>query len=127
MVLDFSLYSWQLGLDIVGQKGIPYIKTAIQMKPFLHVFGEYLKERQGNDVVLVLQNEYDAKETLLQLIEGYPFRVLILNGRNRAETVKRIRNLRPLPSYYGIFANTDQMNAIFEEVIDLGIESSTII
>lgn len=116
LVVDFGLIPWQLGLDFVKKHKISYLKVEKQIKPFLQVFSEYLQEKLANDVVLILQNKYFVTETFFQLMDGLPFRVLILNGKNRLDTVKRLKNLRPLPSYYGIFANGDQMNYIFEEV-----------
>lgn len=119
IVVDFSLNTWLFGMKFVRSHGIPYIKVERQMKPFLQVFGDYLQEKLANDVVLILQNNYLMAETFYELVEGFPFRVLLLNGKNRQDTVKRIKNLRPLPSYYGIFANGEQMNYIFEEVCHL--------
>lgn len=116
LVVDFSLMPWQLGLNYVQKHGITYIKVEKQIKPFLQVFSEYLEEKLANDVVLILQNKYLMTEAFFQLMDGFPFRVLLLNGKNRVDTVKRLKNLRPLPSYYGIFAVAEQMNYIFEEV-----------
>lgn len=86
------------------------------MRPFLQIFAEFLKHKDANDVVIILQNERDEMEALLQITEGYPFRTLLLNGGNGMDFLKRLRDLRPRPSYYGIFAGGTNMNSIFEKV-----------
>lgn len=87
------------------------------LKPFLQSFSEFLKQKSGNDVVLLLQNEQDRMEALLQVVEGLPFRTLIINaGDNNSNFVKRLKDLRPSPSYYAVLAGGSNMNTIYEKV-----------
>lgn len=87
------------------------------LKPFLNAFSEFLTQKGGNDVVLILQNEQDRMEALLQVIEGFPFRTLIMNaGDTEGDFVQRLIGLRPSPSYYAIFAKGSNMNTIYEKV-----------
>uniref|UniRef100_A0A1A9UEK8 Ionotropic glutamate receptor C-terminal domain-containing protein n=1 Tax=Glossina austeni TaxID=7395 RepID=A0A1A9UEK8_GLOAU len=104
VVIDFSYFVWQPGLDYIRFHHIPYLRVDRLLRPFLQIFAEFLKHKNANDVVIILQNERDEMEALLQITEGYPFRTLLLNAGNGMDFLKRLRDLRPSPSYYGIFA-----------------------
>uniref|UniRef100_A0A1B0AQH3 Ionotropic glutamate receptor C-terminal domain-containing protein n=1 Tax=Glossina palpalis gambiensis TaxID=67801 RepID=A0A1B0AQH3_9MUSC len=116
VVIDFSYFAWQPGLDYIRSHHIPYLRVDRLLRPFLQIFAEFLKHKNANDVVIILQNERDEMEALLQITEGYPFRTLLLNGGSGTDFLKRLRDLRPSPSYYGIFAGGTNMNAIFEKI-----------
>lgn len=117
VILDFTYHQWRQGLDYVQSHNIPYLRVDRMLKPFLQVFGEFLIQKSGNDVVLILQNEQDRIEALLQVVEGFPFRTLLLNaGDNNVDFVQIIKDLRPSPSYYAIFAKGSNMNTIYEKV-----------
>lgn len=88
------------------------------LKPFMQVFSEFLIQKGANDVVIILQNEQDHVEALLEVVEGFPIRTLLLNaGDSNSNFVKRLQDVRPSPSYYAIFAKGTNMNTIYEKVI----------
>ncbi|KAM7348105.1 ionotropic receptor 8a [Cochliomyia hominivorax] len=117
VILDFTYHPWRTGLDYVQSYNIPYLRVDRMLKPFLHVFSEFLTQKGGNDAVLILQNEQDRMEALLQIIEGLPFRALIINAADdSADFVQRLNELRPSPSYYAIFAKGSNMNTIYEKL-----------
>ncbi|XP_065363023.1 ionotropic receptor 25a [Calliphora vicina] len=117
VILDFTYHPWHQGLDYVQSHNIPYLRVDRMLKPFLHAFSEFLIQKGGNDVVLILQNEQDRMEALLQVVEGYPFRTLIMNAAdNDVDIVQRLKDLRPSPSYYAIFAKGTNMNTIYEKL-----------
>lgn len=60
----------------------------------------------------------DVTQGMHQLIEGSTLRVIFYEGMNVANA-QRIRTVRPLPSYYGVLATTNNMAAIFKEVLKI--------
>ncbi|KNC31398.1 hypothetical protein FF38_07217 [Lucilia cuprina] len=117
IILDFTYHPWNQGLEYVQARNIPYLRVDRMLKPFLHVFSEFLQQKGGNDVVLITQNEQDRIEALLQVVEGYPFRTLIMNAADsNVDIVQRLKDLRPSPSYYAIFAKGTNMNTIYEKL-----------
>ncbi|XP_037823012.1 glutamate receptor 1 [Lucilia sericata] len=117
IILDFTYHPWNQGMEYVQARNIPYLRVDRMLKPFLHVFSEFLQQKGGNDVVLITQNEQDRTEALLQVVEGYPFRTLIMNAADsNVDIVQRLKDLRPSPSYYAIFAKGTNMNTIYEKL-----------
>lgn len=47
-------------------------------------------------------------------MQGSTLRTVTYNGMTY-ENAERIKRLRPLPSYYGVFASTENMEEIFEQ------------
>ncbi|XP_075156258.1 ionotropic receptor 8a isoform X1 [Haematobia irritans] len=120
IVLDFTYEPWEQGLDYVQAHGIPYMRVDHMLKPFLQMFVAFMKQKDATEVVIVVQNEQDKREVIQQMVQGFPIRTLVLNAgdSNKTDVVKIIRNLRPSPGYYAIFAKGSNMNTIFEKILN---------
>ncbi|XP_061390133.1 uncharacterized protein LOC133325374 [Musca vetustissima] len=119
VILDFTYTPWQQGLEYVQSHGIPYMKVERILRPFLQMFSAFLREKDATEVVMLLQNEQDRREAMEEIIRGLPFRTLILNAGdgNKTDFVNVLRNLRPSPGYYAIFAKGSNMNSIFDKIL----------
>ncbi|XP_019892403.2 glutamate receptor ionotropic, kainate 1 [Musca domestica] len=119
IILDFTYLPWHQGLDYVQAHGIPYMKVDRILRPFMQMFSAFLQQKDATEVVMLLQNERDKREAIEEMIRGLPFRTLILNAGdgNRTDFVTILRDLRPSPGYYGIFAKGSNMNSIFDKIL----------
>lgn len=89
------------------------------LRPFLQMFSAFLQQKDASEVVVLTQNEQDKREVILEMIQGLPYRTLVLNAggeANKTDFVKTLKDLIPSPGYYAIFAKGSNMNAIFEKV-----------
>ncbi|XP_013108762.2 ionotropic receptor 25a [Stomoxys calcitrans] len=118
VVLDFTYEPWHEGLDFVQTYGIPYLKVDNILKPFLQMFANFLHQKNGVEVVIMTQNEQDKREVIQEMIDGFRLRTLVLNAgeSNQTDFVKAIKDLRPSPGYYAIFAKGSNMNTIFDKL-----------
>ncbi|XP_055844793.1 glutamate receptor ionotropic, kainate 3 [Episyrphus balteatus] len=112
-VIDFSYQPWMESSEFMNS--IPYIRVDLIISPFLKIFANFLKEKSANDVALIFENEQDTEEALYRIVQGYPFRVVLVNSAEN-DFIKRLENLRPTPSYFAIFSKTANMNLIFENI-----------
>ncbi|XP_017063976.1 glutamate receptor ionotropic, kainate 3 [Drosophila eugracilis] len=123
-VIDLTYSHWEEGYSLVRSLGIGYVRLERIMRPFLDMFGDFMRQKRANNVAMVFMNARDASEAMQQMLIGYPFRTLILDasqtdpGQNFLE---RIRLLRPAPTYLAIFARAAAMNGIFEKVQKAGL------
>ncbi|XP_073830096.1 ionotropic receptor 8a [Musca autumnalis] len=122
VILDFTYEPWQQGLAFVQTHGIPYLRVDRILRPFLQMFTAFLQQKDATEVVMLVQNEQDKREAIQEMIHGFPFRTLILNAgggsdANKTDFVKILRDLRPSPGYYGIFAKGSNMNTIFDKIL----------
>nr|AOE48114.1 putative ionotropic receptor IR10 [Scaeva pyrastri] len=114
-VIDFSYQPWIESTEFY--KNIPYIRVDLIISPILKIFANFLKEKSANDVALIFENEQDTEEALFRVIQGYPFRVVLVNSAEN-DFIKRLKNLRPCPSYFAVLSRTENMNTIFENIND---------
>ncbi|XP_017114553.1 uncharacterized protein LOC108137406 [Drosophila elegans] len=123
-VIDLTYRHWEEGYNLVRSLGIGYVRLERIMRPFLDMFGDFMRQKRANNVAMVFMNARDAGEAMQQMLVGYPFRTLILDasqtdpGQNFLE---RIRSLRPAPTYVALFARAAAMNGIFEKVQKAGL------
>ncbi|KAH8272725.1 hypothetical protein KR026_006521, partial [Drosophila bipectinata] len=119
IVIDMTYNHWAEGYDLIRSQGIAYVRLERILRPFLEMFGDFMRQKRANNVAMVFMNARDAGEATHQMLFGYPFRTLILDASQDdpgQDFVERIRALRPSPAYVGLFARGGAMNAIFEKV-----------
>lgn len=123
VVIDLTYKHWAEGYDLISSLGIPYVRLERILRPFLDMFGDFMREKRANNVAMVFMNARDMSEAMQQMLIGYPFRTIIMDasasdpGQN---FVERIHALRPTPTYVALFARGSAMNGIFEKVWRLG-------
>lgn len=119
IVIDMTYNHWTEGYDLIRSQGIAYVRLERILRPFLEMFGDFMRQKRANNVAMVFMNARDAGEATHQMLIGYPFRTLILDASQDdpgQDFLERIRTLRPSPAYVGLFARGGAMNGIFERV-----------
>ncbi|XP_060664083.1 ionotropic receptor 25a [Drosophila nasuta] len=117
VIVDLSYSRWTEGEQLARTHGIGYVRVGRIMRPFLEMFGDFMRQKRANNVAMIFQNARDTSEAMQQLLDGYPFRTLILDASSSSEDfVRRLSLLRPPPTYYAMFARGSSMNGIFERV-----------
>lgn len=118
VIVDLSYSSWSEGYELARMHGIAYVRLERVMRPFLDMFGDFMRQKRANNVAMIFQNARDTMEAMKQLMAGYPFRTLILDASDTQseDFVTRITSLRPPPTYYAMFARGSAMNGLFERV-----------
>ncbi|XP_064555995.1 uncharacterized protein Ir8a [Drosophila montana] len=121
VIVDLSYSRWSEGYELARLNGIAYVRLERVMRPFLDMFGDFMRQKHANNVAMIFQSARDSMEAMKQLMAGYPFRTLILDASDTQseDFVTRIHSLRPPPTYYAMFARGAAMNGLFERV-DMG-------
>uniref|UniRef100_A0A182U2P9 Ionotropic glutamate receptor L-glutamate and glycine-binding domain-containing protein n=1 Tax=Anopheles melas TaxID=34690 RepID=A0A182U2P9_9DIPT len=100
--------------------GIPYFHIDLSVQTYVKLLESFLLGRGGNDVVYILPNYQDADATIYLLITDSYLRAIVF-GELDGDTVDRIKDLRPYPSFYAVIAGTMEMNTILQKAIDGGL------
>nr|XP_049465632.1 uncharacterized protein LOC120956978 [Anopheles coluzzii]XP_049465633.1 uncharacterized protein LOC120956978 [Anopheles coluzzii] len=100
--------------------GIPYFHIDLSVQTYVKLLESFLLARGGNDVVYILPNYQDADATIYLLITDSYLRAIVF-GELDGDTVDRIKDLRPYPSFYAVIAGTMEMNTILQKAIDGGL------
>ncbi len=100
--------------SFVGKSVIYYHKLhfSIQLRYLSLLSHEFNQTKKLNKSIF----PEDQTESLYHLVQGSTLRTVTYNGMTY-ENAERLKKLRPLPSYYGVFATTENMEEIFEKEI----------
>ncbi|XP_053661514.1 ionotropic receptor 25a [Anopheles marshallii] len=99
---------------------IPYFHVDLSIQTYVKLMESFLLERAGNDVVYILPNLRDVDAAIYLLVTDSYLRAIVF-GELDEDTVGRIKDLRPYPSFYAVVAGTMEMNAILHKAIDGGL------
>ncbi|XP_053946392.1 glutamate receptor ionotropic, kainate 2 [Anastrepha ludens] len=116
VVIDFTYHIWRDGLDLLRTYQIPFLRVERMLTPYLKMFSQFIMQKSGHECIMIFENSRDTEEAIIQIIEGYHFRTLVLNAFDERDFVQRVRQLRPTPSCYALFAGGTAMNTIFEKI-----------
>ncbi|KAH8418908.1 hypothetical protein KR222_003807, partial [Zaprionus bogoriensis] len=118
IIVDLSYTHWPQGYQLARAHGIVYIRLERIMRPFLEMFADFMRQKRSNNVAMIFHNERDTMEAIKQLLDGYPFRTILLDASNTQseDFVQRLHVLRPSPTYYALFARGSPMNGLFERI-----------
>lgn len=118
VIVDLSYSPWPEGYQVARTHGIAYVRLERILRPFLDMFADFMQQKRANNVAMIFHNARDTMEALQQLLTGYPFRVMLLDASSTQPEhfVQRLRVLRPMPTYYAMFARGSAMNELFESV-----------
>ncbi|XP_004536655.1 glutamate [NMDA] receptor subunit 1 [Ceratitis capitata] len=116
VVIDFTYHFWRDGLELLRNYQIPVLRVERIMAPYLKMFSQFVLEKSGHECIMIFQNEKETEEAIIQVIEGFSFRTLVLHAFDESDFVQKIRQLRPAPTCYAIFAGGTAMNNIFERI-----------
>lgn len=118
VIVDLSYSPWPEGYELARKHGIVYVRLERILRPFLDMFADFMQQKRANNVAMIFYNTRDTMEALQHLLVGYPFRVMLLDASitQPENFVQRLHGLRPMPTYYALFARGSAMNELFESV-----------
>lgn len=121
VIVDLSYSPWPEAYQLARTHGIAYVRLERMLRPFLEMFADYMQQKRANNVAMIFYNARDTMEAVQHLLAGYPFRTMLLDASNTQPEnfVERLHRLRPMPTYYAMFARGSAMNELFESVSNL--------
>ncbi|KAJ6638711.1 Glutamate receptor 2, partial [Pseudolycoriella hygida] len=117
-IIDFTYAPWTELKELTTVWKIPYYHVDVTIGSYVAALSKYLQKKDAIDAALIFQSEKDQLESLYHLVQGSNLRTVTYNGLTY-ENAEKIKKLRPVPSYYGIFASSENMDEIFEKEIRL--------
>uniref|UniRef100_A0A182MFV8 Ionotropic glutamate receptor C-terminal domain-containing protein n=1 Tax=Anopheles culicifacies TaxID=139723 RepID=A0A182MFV8_9DIPT len=120
VLLDVTWIDATYVSNAAAEFGIPYFHVDLSIQTYVKLMESFLLARAGNDVVYILPYQEDVDATIYLLMSDSYLRAIVF-GELDENTVGRIRDLRPYPSFYAVIAGTMEMNAILHKAIDGGL------
>lgn len=74
-----------------------------------------IKARKGTESVFILTEKDLVNQAMHGLVANTDIRMMVLNRLGK-ENVHGLANKRPIPAFYTVIANTENMNEIFGQV-----------
>ncbi|XP_046867079.1 glutamate receptor ionotropic, kainate 2 [Drosophila willistoni] len=121
IVIDLTYTLWTDGYRLIQEKGIAYLRLERILRPFLEMFGDFMRQKRANNVAMIFSNQRDMAEAVQQMTEGFPFRTLLMDASQDKNFAERLQSLRPSPNYVAMFARGSAMNGLFEQVQKAGL------
>ncbi|XP_058794707.1 ionotropic receptor 25a isoform X2 [Phymastichus coffea] len=120
MILDMTWTGWDKLRDLARDFNIVYKRGDTTISAYVQAVDETMMYKNSTDAALVFENEKELNQTLYYLIGNSIIRLVVIESLT-AQTVERIGNMRPLPSYYVIYASTKQMEELFKMALEGGL------
>ncbi|XP_037030055.1 uncharacterized protein LOC119069934 isoform X1 [Bradysia coprophila] len=114
-IVDFTYSPWSELKELSAAWRIPHYHVDTTLSSYVTALATFLKEKNAIDAALIFQSEKDQTESLYRLVQGSTLRTVTYNGMTY-ENAERIKKLRPVPSYYGVFATSENMDDFFEKI-----------
>jgi hypothetical protein len=94
---------------------IPYFNFDFSIQSILKLLEVYLNRQGALDVALILEDDTAIDEAFHAFVEKSPMRIILLN-QLAPNVVERLKDLRPIPDYFSIIADTVKMEQLFQAV-----------
>ena len=105
LVVDMSWGGWDKLRTAVEANGVPYLRVETAKHLFVQAMDEFLSARDAIDAALIYENEPEIDESLYWIIGNSYIRIMVLQ-LDRQDTLTRIANIRPAPSFYIVYGDT---------------------
>ncbi|CAB0034840.1 unnamed protein product [Trichogramma brassicae] len=115
MILDLTWTGWDKLRELARDFNIIYKRADTTISTYAQAIDDIMMYKNTTDCALIFENEKELNETLYYLIGNSIIRLVVIDYLS-SQTVERIGNMRPLPSYYVIYASTKQMEVLFKTV-----------
>ncbi|XP_014227924.1 ionotropic receptor 25a [Trichogramma pretiosum] len=120
MILDLTWTGWDKLRELARDFNIIYKRADTTISTYAQAIDDIMMYKNTTDCALIFENEKELNETLYYLIGNSIIRLVVIDYLS-SQTVERIGNMRPLPSYYVIYASTKQMEVLFKTAVDGGL------
>nr|XP_003700444.1 PREDICTED: glutamate receptor ionotropic, kainate 2 [Megachile rotundata] len=116
IVLDMTWTGWEKLRSLADQNGIIYKRGDCSINPYVQAIDDLLMLKNATDVGLIFEDERELNQSLYYLIGNSIIRLVVIDEFTE-KTVSKIKNMRPSPSYYTIYASTSKMEDLFRTAI----------
>ena len=118
LILDMTWGGWTGLRSVVETNGVPYLRVETAKHLFVQAMDEFLTTRDVVDAALIYENEPEIDESLYWIIGNSFIRIMVLQ-LDRSDTMTRIANIRPAPSFYVVFGDSETLEKFVREAAEL--------
>ncbi|XP_050513075.1 ionotropic receptor 25a [Diabrotica virgifera virgifera] len=123
LVVDISWSENKQTKDTFVNATVPYTKIDVSIKPFLDLLDQYLTLRNSSDVTIIFEDSSYIDQTMYYWLNTAEMRLIMSETLNSA-TIKKLKDIRPTPNNFALFASTQNMNklvktAVQEDIVKL--------
>lgn len=115
IVIDVTLSGSNAVRDMLQPLLIPYFNFDYSVQSFVRAMELYLSERKSLNTVFILQDEAATEEAHFNFLTRSMLRVILLD-QLPADAARRLKTLRPAPSFFAIIADSLNMERLFRSV-----------
>ncbi|XP_078050194.1 ionotropic receptor 8a isoform X2 [Augochlora pura] len=120
IVLDMTWTGWGKLRTVADENGIIYKRGDSKITTYVQAIDDLLMMKNATDVGLIFEDERELNQSLYYLIGNSIIRLVVIDEFTE-KTVSKIRNMRPSPSYYAIYASTSKMDELFKTAVQGGL------
>ncbi|CAG9859593.1 unnamed protein product [Phyllotreta striolata] len=113
IVLDITWGKQEEAEQLFSSIGIPYVKIDVAITPYLDLLDSYLDLRNATDITLIFEDPWYVDQTLHYWM-NIPKMRMIMTDTLTAGSLKKLRDIRPIPNNFALFATTENMNRLFK-------------
>ncbi|XP_043231304.1 ionotropic receptor 25a-like [Amphibalanus amphitrite] len=99
---------------------VPWMKLDVTNRPYIQAADDYLKYANATDAALIFQDQTGMNQSILYLLGNTMLRVVVMEGLE-TNIVEDLKKIRPTPTYYVIFADTERANQLMAEATSSGL------
>uniref|UniRef100_A0A6P7FE01 Ionotropic receptor 25a isoform X5 n=1 Tax=Diabrotica virgifera virgifera TaxID=50390 RepID=A0A6P7FE01_DIAVI len=116
LVVDISWSENKQTKDTFVNATVPYTKIDVSIKPFLDLLDQYLTLRNSSDVTIIFEDSSYIDQTMYYWLNTAEMRLIMSETLNSA-TIKKLKDIRPTPNNFALFASTQNMNKLVKTAI----------
>ncbi|XP_037085885.1 LOW QUALITY PROTEIN: ionotropic receptor 25a-like [Pollicipes pollicipes] len=112
------------GVSGVGEQArlsdLPWLQLDVTNRPFIQAADSYLEYANATDAALIFQDQKGMNQSILYLLGNTVLRVVVMEGLEN-NIVEDLKKIRPTPTYYVIFAETERANQLMASATSSGL------
>lgn len=108
-IIDLTLEGYYKELAFLHHSILPYFHIDITSESMLEAMDLYVNSKSGYDTVFIInKNEEELDVALSHIITKSKLRTLTIQGLDD-ETLRKIKSIKPYPSYFSILGKTSEL------------------
>ncbi|XP_076224221.1 ionotropic receptor 8a isoform X2 [Nomia melanderi] len=120
IILDMTWTGWEKVRTVADENGIIYKRGDCKINSYVQAIDDLLMLKNATDVGLIFEDERELNQSLYYLIGNSIIRLVVIDEFTD-RTISKVRNMRPSPSYYAIYASTAKMEELFKTAVQGGL------
>nr|ALR72538.1 ionotropic receptor 8a [Colaphellus bowringi] len=117
MILDLTWTGNDLARTVSMEMDVPYLRIDVSLSPFFDLLHEYLNFRNSTDVALIFDDPSRIDQAIYYWIDNVQIAMSISESLD-AMAAKKLRDFRPTPNSFAIFAETKNMEKMFKIALE---------